>query len=270
MKTPLNTLIVDDEARTRRMLSQRLQRSRECRIVAEASNGKEALAMLRRLRPELLFLDVQMPVMDGFDVLRAMSPKELPLVVFLTTQDHYAISVFEQHGLDYLLKPIAEDRLVAALEHVRENCGKTRLLRQRRLLNELIRQITSGGGQVTRGSGANGQLRPRRGQAPRLAIRDAGRTNWIRQEDIDWIDAAGDYMCVHAGGETYIMRQTMKKLEQELDPSLLQRVHRSTIVNVHRVQGLAPHINGEYFLKLSGGHTIKLSRTYKDKLRFFA
>ena len=160
--------------------------------------------------------------------------------------------------------------MAAALEHVKENCGKVRLRKQRKLLKELIRQITAGGGKVARSRGANGQSRQKGGRVPRLAIRDAGRTNWIRQEDIEWIDAAGDYMCVHAGGVTYIMRQTMKKLEQELDPSLLQRVHRSTIVNVHRVKDLEPHINGEYFLKLSGGHTIKLSRSYKDKLRFFA
>jgi two-component system LytT family response regulator len=106
--------------------------------------------------------------------------------------------------------------------------------------------------------------------APQLAIRDGGLTTWVKQEDIEWIDAAGDYMCVHACGQTFIMRKTMKKLEEELDSSILQRVHRSTIVNVNQVLGMQPHINGEYFLTLKGGHTIKLSRSYKDKLGYFS
>jgi two-component system LytT family response regulator len=110
----------------------------------------------------------------------------------------------------------------------------------------------------------------KRKTAPQLAIRDGGLTTWVKQADIDWIDAAGDYMCVHAGGETLIMRMTMKKLEQELDPSILQRIHRSTIVNIHRVREMRPHINSEYFLTLEGGHTLKLSRSYKDKLSYFS
>ena len=120
-----------------------------------------------------------------------------------------------------------------------------------------------------RHSRARGTDRTKRAETARLAIRDAGRTTWILQRDIEWIDAAGDYMCVHAGGETFIMRKTMKQLEQELDSSILQRVHRSTIVNIDQVRELKPHINGEYFLTLRAGHTIKLSRSYKDKLRLF-
>jgi two-component system LytT family response regulator len=109
-----------------------------------------------------------------------------------------------------------------------------------------------------------------RDEAPTLVIKDGGSTTWIPQEKIEWIDAAGDYMCVHSGGETYILRTTMKKLEKSLNADYLQRVHRSTIVNVHRVKELRAHINGEYFLTLKGGHTVKMSRTYKDKLRFFS
>jgi two-component system LytT family response regulator len=117
---------------------------------------------------------------------------------------------------------------------------------------------------------ARGVDKLKRKETPKLAIRDGGRTTWVKQEDIEWIDAAGDYMCVHAGGETYIMRMTMKKLEQELDASILQRIHRSTIVNVNQVREMQAHINGEYYLTLNCGHTIKLSRSYKDKLRHFS
>jgi len=122
----------------------------------------------------------------------------------------------------------------------------------------------------TRQSRARDSGRTKRAETARLAIRDAGRTTWVLQRDIEWIDAAGDYMCVHAGGETHIMRKTMKQLETELDASILQRVHRSTIVNIDQVRELKPHINGEYFLTLKAGHTVKLSRSYKDKLGFFS
>ena len=123
---------------------------------------------------------------------------------------------------------------------------------------------------VARHSKSRGTDRTKRAEPARLAIHDAGRTTWILQRAIEWIDAAGDYMCVHAGGETYIMRKTMKQLELELDSSILQRVHRSTIVNIDQVRELKPHINGEYFLTLKAGHTIKLSRSYKDKLSLFS
>jgi two-component system LytT family response regulator len=136
-------------------------------------------------------------------------------------------------------------------------------------LLELVGQITGQPVRSMRELTARGIDRLKKKESPRLAIRDGGRTTWIKQEDIEWIDAAGDYMCVHSGGETYIMRMTMKKLEKELDPAILQRIHRSTIVNVNAVREMQAHINGEYFLTLQSGHTIKLSRSYKDKLRFF-
>ena len=269
MAKPLRTIIVDDEALARRGLRHRLAGRDDVHIVAEARNGREALKLIEDEKPDLMFLVIQMPGMDGFDVLRALDAERMPAIVFVTAFDDYAIQAFEAHALDYLLKPIDEDRLADALARTRDFVERNQALRHRESLLRLVGQIT--GRQVgtmddIRGTGVD---RLKRRDPPKLAIKDGGSTTWLRQDEIEWIDAAGDYMCVHANGETYILRQTMKKLEAELDPAILQRVHRSTIVNVKRVREMRAHINGEYFLTLSNGHTVKLSRSYKDKLRHF-
>lgn len=270
MENPLKTIIVDDESLARRGLKHRLKDVNDVEIVAEAANGREALKLIRERNPDLVFLDIQMPGMDGFDVLRALAPGELPAIVFVTAFDDYAIKAFEAHALDYLLKPIEDRRLTEALDRVREHRERKRAVDHRKSLLELVGQITGQPVGSMRELAARGVDKLKRKETPKLAIRDGGRTTWVKQEDIEWIDAAGDYMCVHAEGETYIMRMTMKQLENELDPAMLQRVHRSTIVNVKRVREMQAHINGEYFLTLNGGHTVKLSRSYKEKLRHFS
>ena len=270
MENPLKTIIVDDESLARRGLKHRLKNVDDVDIVAEAANGREALKLIRERSPDLVFLDIQMPGMDGFDVLRALEPGELPAIVFVTAFDDYAIKAFEAHALDYLLKPIEDSRLAEALDRVREHRERKRAVEHRKSLLELVGRITGQPIRSMHDLAARGVDRLKRKEAPKLAIRDGGRTTWVKQEDIEWIDAAGDYMCVHAEGETYIMRMTMKQLEKELDPDILQRIHRSTIVNVNRVREMQAHINGEYFLTLNGGHIVKLSRSYKEKLRHFS
>jgi len=265
----LKTIIVDDEALARRGLKHRLKDMPDVAIVAEARNGREALNLIRSDLPDLVFLDIQMPGMDGFDVLRALAPEEMPAIVFVTAFDAYAIKAFEANALDYLLKPIEDARLGEALDRVRENRDHKRAVKHRRSLLQLVGQITGQPVRSMKELKARGIDRLKKREQPRLAIRDGGTTTWLQQQDIEWIDAAGDYMCVHSGGETYILRMTMKKLEKELDPEILQRVHRSTIVNVKQVKSMHAHINGEYFLTLQSGHTLKLSRSYKEKLRFF-
>jgi two-component system LytT family response regulator len=270
MENPLKTIIVDDESLARRGLKHRLKDVGDVAIIAEAANGREALKLIREHHPDLVFLDIQMPGMDGFDVLRALTPGDMPAIVFVTAFDDYAIKAFEAHALDYLLKPIEDSRLAEALDRVREHRERKHALEHRKSLLELVSQITGQPVRSMRELTARGVDKLKKKESPRLAIRDGGRTTWVKQEDIEWIDAAGDYMCVHSGGETHIMRMTMKKLEKELDPAILQRVHRSTIVNVNRVREMQAHINGEYYLTLNSGHTIKLSRSYKDKLRHFS
>ncbi len=265
----LNTLIVDDEALARRGLKHRLQNIQDIHIIGEAKNGREALALIRERHPDLVFLDIQMPGLNGFDVLRELDPRELPSIVFVTAYDEFAIKAFEANAVDYILKPIENERLHEALHRVRERQSARRAKKDRASLLNLVSQITGESiTSVDEISGKNLELLKK--PAARLAIKDAGKTTWVQQEDIEWIDAAGDYMCVHVAGQTHIMRKTMKELEQELDPSLLQRVHRSAIINVKQVVEMQSHINGEYFLTLKNGHTLKLSRTYKDKLKYLS
>jgi two-component system LytT family response regulator len=265
----LKTLIVDDESLARRGLAHRLKNIADIEIVGEANNGREALTLIEEKSPDLVFLDIQMPGINGFEVVQQLDIKTMPVILFLTAYDEYAVQAFEANALDYILKPIDEERLHQVLEKVRDNLNQKRALIQKRQLLELVSQFSgetiSSFAELEEKNVAD--LMPK--EPSRLAIRDAGRTTWVNQEDIEWIDAAGDYMCVQANGTTYIMRKTMKELEKELDESILQRIHRSTIVNIKHVREMESHINGEYFLTLMSGHRVKLSRTYKDKLVLF-
>lgn len=265
----LKTLIVDDESLARRGLAHRLKNIADIEIVGEANNGREALKLIEEKSPDLVFLDIQMPGINGFEVVQQLDIKTMPVILFLTAYDEYAVQAFEANALDYILKPIDEERLHQVLEKVRDNLNQKRAVIQKRQLLELVSQFSG----ETISSFAELEEKNVADFVPkepsRLAIRDAGRTTWVNQDDIEWIDAAGDYMCVQAQGTTYIMRKTMKELEKELDESILQRIHRSTIVNIKHVREMESHINGEYFLTLESGHRVKLSRTYKDKLALF-
>jgi two-component system LytT family response regulator len=265
----LKTIIVDDESLARRGLKLRLSNREDVNIIAEARNGREALDLIRKLKPDLVFLDIQMPGMDGFDVLRKLPAEQMPAIVFVTAFNDYAIKAFEANALDYLLKPIEDSRLSEALDRVTENLDQRLALKHKESLLQLVGDITGEPVGSMEELSARDVASLKKKEIPKLAIKDGGRTTWIPQDKIEWIDAAGDYMCVHSGGETHIMRMTMKMLEASLDPDYLHRIHRSTIVNIHQVKQMRAHINGEYFLTLNGGHTVKLSRTYKDKLKFF-
>lgn len=267
--TQIRTLIVDDEALSRRGLVIRLERAAEFRIIAQASNGREALEAIREHQPDLVFLDIQMPGLSGFDVLKELPATTMPLIVFVTAYDRYAIQAFEARAIDYLLKPVDDARFAAALEHIREHFVHRNAVAHRDRLIGLLAEIT-GGGELALDdllAGAGGALAGK--HLEMLPIRQGRETVRVEASAIDWIDAAGDYMCVHADGQTYVLRGTMKDLEGALDPRLFQRVHRSTIVNLRRVRRLRAHMNGEYFLTLEGGHELKLSRSYRDKVDYF-
>ena len=263
----LKTLIVDDEALARRGLKHRLAAAKDLTVVAEARNGREALQAIAEHEPDLVFLDIQMPGLDGFDVLTRLSGK-VPAIIFVTAYDQYAIKAFEANALDYLLKPIEPTRLQAALDKVRQHQDRQRALEHKRSLLKLVSDITGQPVESMRELTARKIDELQKKPAPKLVIRDGGHVTWVPQDEIEWIDAAGDYMCVHANGETHIMRETMKRLEKGLDPSILQRVHRSTIVNIHQICEMQSHINGEYFLTLKSGQKLKLSRSYKHKLKY--
>jgi two-component system, LytTR family, response regulator len=264
----IRTLIVDDEPLARRGLELRLQRHADIKIVGEAGNGREAFHTISALKPQLMFLDVQMPGVDGFGLLRAVPASMLPLTVFVTAYDQYALAAFAASALDYLLKPVDDARLNEAIERARMHLASRAANDQCEQLLKLLAAV-SNTPDLRLDEALAGDVTLRR-PVDKLAIRDGQRVVRVDLDAIQWIDAAGDYMCVHTTDATHVLRGTMHELEQRLDPQRFQRVHRSTIVNLARVKELRPHQNGEYFLLLDSGHELKLSRSYKDKLRLLA
>ena len=264
----LRALIVDDEELARRGLEIRLLALPDISIVGQCRNGREALAAVTDATPDLMFLDIQMPGMDGFEVLRKMSGSSMPIVIFVTAFDEYAIRAFDANALDYLLKPINDERLVEAVERARIALDERQAHLHRSKLLKFVCELT--GQELTLDNALFEANRDEPRFPRRLAIQDGRQTNCVEVDSIDWVDAAGDYMCVHVDGETFVLRGTMKRLEELLDPKMFVRVHRSAIVNRHRVSALRPHRNGEYFLKLDCDHELKLSRKYKSNLRRFA
>ena len=261
----IRTLIVDDEPLARRGLELRLSGLPDVEVVRQCANGREALAAIAELQPDLMFLDIQMPGLSGFDVIAQVPQSSLPLVVFVTAFDRFALDAFEAHALDYLLKPVDDARLARAMERVRGQWQQRQALAEREQLMALLADVRGRGEIVPETAVAGVRLEPRR-YASILPIRAGRETLRLDVSGIDWIDAAGDYICVHAGGQTHVLRATMKELEDMLDPQVFQRVHRSTIVNLARVRSLRPHLNGECYLKLASGQEVKLSRSYRDKV----
>ena len=260
----IQTLIVDDEPLARRGLELRLARHPDIQIVGEAGNGREAFHAISALRPDLMFLDVQMPGVDGFGLLRAVPVSMLPLTVFVTAFDQYALAAFAASALDYLLKPVEDARLDQAVERARAQLASRAANDHCEQLLRLLATLSQTP-DLRLADVLAGETPPRTGD--KLAIKDGQRILRVDMEAIQWIDAAGDYMCVHTAQDTHVLRGTMAELEQRLDPQRFQRVHRSAIVNLARVKEMRPHQNGEFFLVLDSGHELKLSRSYKDKVK---
>jgi two-component system LytT family response regulator len=266
MTERIRAIVVDDEELARRGIELRLRAHPDIELVAHCTCGREALEAIAHEQPDLVFLDVQMPGINGFEVVKHLPQATLPLVIFVTAYDRYALDAFAAHALDYLLKPVDDTRLAQSLDRVRHEMQQQTLIARHAHLLKLIAQV-DGANHLDRRD-LIAQLRNL--SAPRYAsvlpIRTDNETVRLPVASIDWIDAAGDYMCVHAQGNTYVLRETMKALETVLDPTQFARVHRSTIVNVARVQRLRPHMNGEYFLMLASGQELKLSRSYRESL----
>lgn len=256
---------MDDEALARKGLAMRLEQFAQIELIRACASGREALNAIAELEPELLFLDIQMPGMTGFDVIKQLQQDNMPLVIFVTAYDAFAVDAFNVHAVDYLLKPIEHDRLQQAVDKVVQEMDVKQIQLQKQRLLDIVIGLTGKSEvaieQLLKADDAQA------GYADKLAIKDGSSTSFVPIRDIDWIDAAGDYMCVHVQGATHIMRTTMKELEALLDPAIFQRVHRSTIVNLERVEKVSSHINGEFHLTLSCGSSLKMSRSYKDKVR---
>jgi len=262
----IKTIIVDDESLARRGLTIRLEKYNDVELIAQCKNGREALASIEELSPDLVFLDIQMPGIDGFEVVRKIQADSMPLIVFVTAFDQYAVDAFEVHAVDYVLKPIDEERLNTAIERVRLQLKQSDEQNQKQRLMDLITNITGESAakideMLAKGNDI-GENYPEK-----IAIKDGGETTLVLSKDIAWVDAAGDYMCVHANDQVHVLRSTMKSLEAKLNPNNFQRVHRSTIVNLEMIEKVCSHINGEYFLVLKGGSRLKMSRSYRDKIK---
>ena len=263
----LKAIIVDDEELACKGLKMRLDAIPEVEVAAVCGNGKAGLAAIVEHEPDLVFLDIQMPEMTGFDMIREIQGDLMPLIIFVTAYDAYAIDAFKVHAVDYLLKPVEAERLQEAVTRALQQKQQSQAANEKQRLLEMLVSLTG------KSESAIGELldspEDLSPQANRLAIKDGSSTTFVPIKDIDWIDAAGDYMCIHASGQTHIMRTTMKDLEARLDPGIFQRVHRSTIVNLQRVEKVSSHINGEFHLTLSCGSSLKMSRSYKDKVKHF-
>jgi len=265
---PLRTLIVDDEHLARRGLSMRLADFATVEVVGECGNGEDALAAIARQQPDLVFLDIQMPGLSGFDVIARVQSDVMPLVVFVTAFNEFAVEAFKVNAIDYVLKPVDSERLeqavnraVAATQQRTAESEKQRLMDALKTLHNVdVTEVLSDArtGEESR----SGEQFPQK-----LVIRDGGETRFVPIREVQWIDAAGDYMCVHAGPDTHIMRSTMKHLETLLDPDTFLRVHRSTIVNRHCIKSARTDGSGEYHLCLDGGTELKVSRGYRDVVR---
>jgi len=263
----LKAIIVDDEELARQGLAMRLESIDDVQVVRECANAREALDAIVELEPDLVFLDIQMPGKSGLEMIEDIQGDVMPLIVFVTAYDSYAVEAFKVHAVDYLLKPVEEERLLEAVNAVREQRRHNEVNSEKDRLMEMVVSLTGKSATAIDEMLESGEEFVER--PDRLAIKDGSSITFVPVREIDWIDAAGDYMCVHVGGDTHIMRTTMKELESRLDPSIFQRIHRSTIVNLERVDKVSSHINGEFHLTLKCGNSLKMSRSYKDKVKHF-
>ncbi|HVH68271.1 MAG TPA: LytTR family DNA-binding domain-containing protein [Gemmatimonadales bacterium] len=255
---PIRTLIVDDEPTARAGIRQLLSGDPEIVVMGECADGRQASAAIRESAPDLVFLDVQMPELDGFGVLREVGVDSPPAFVFVTAYDQYALRAFEVHAIDYLLKPFTDERFRESLQRAKQQVRQGQLVGLSRKLAALLDGVDGGARALDRPS------RPE--YLERLVVKSGGKVTLVRVADIEWIDAEGDYVRIHVGKAWHLLRETMKNLEGQLDPERFVRIHRSTIVNLERVKELQPFFRGEYVVVLQSGITLKLSRGYRDHL----
>lgn len=252
MQGPIRTLIVDDEPLARDGLRHLLAGDPGVSLVGECSNGRDALNILSRGGVDLVFLDVQMPEMTGLQMLDHLELRPWPVMVFVTAFDHYALEAFRVHALDYLLKPFTDDQFRETLERAKSILHAKNVADMTSKLDALMRHLAGGRG---------GPF------VARIPIQTAGRTEFVRTSDIDWIEAADYYVEIHAGSKTHLLRETMNNLEAQLDPASFVRIHRSTIVNTDRIQAMEPFFKGDYCVVLKDGKKLKVSKNRVEKLK---
>lgn len=262
----IRTILVDDEKLAIQGLELRLQPFDDIEIVATCHNGREAIRKIKTLKPDLVFLDIQMPGFDGFSVVQGVMDIDPPLFVFVTAYSEHAIKAFEAQAIDYLMKPVEPERLADTMDRVRSRLADKRTLDELDRLRTVINEVAPDAADNLSSMGDD--LASTRFEKL-INIKDRGQIFRVDVESIERIDAAGDYMCIYTADNSLILRETMKDLEKRLDPRTFQRVHRSTIVNLDQVRQVKPHTNGECFLVLGSGAQVKVSRSYRDVVARF-
>ena len=245
----IRAVIVDDEPLARRRIADLLVAVDDIEIIAQCANGEEAIQTMEASRPDLLFLDVQMPEIDGFDVLQAIGIGTVPVVIFVTAYDQFAVRAFEANAVDYLQKPFDDERFVTALQRARERISQRKTGDVESRLLAVLKEV----------HGERGYLR-------RLVVPAGQRSIFIRVEDIDWIEAERNYVRLHVGDRAHLLRENMSRLESALDPAKFTRIHRSTIVNIDRIQSLESLVHGEYMVVLHDGTKLTSGRAYRGNL----
>jgi two-component system LytT family response regulator len=266
----LRTIIVDDEPLARKLLRALLSEIPEVELVAECKNGHEAVQATLRLTPDLLILDIQMPGVSGFDVIKELQADVVPMVIFCTAYQRYALDAFDLYAVDYLLKPVDEKRLQLAIARTRERFNDVEDSTEHKsplmgAIDEIAKKAAARSSTKQPDQSTEEPLAGDR----KIVIKDNEGTVLVSIDDIDWVDAAGDYMCVHVKGETLILRSTLKNLVSKLDPEMFVRIHRSTVVNLKRIVKATPLNKGEYILDLDCDEQLKVSRNYRQAIKDF-
>lgn len=243
----IRTLIVDDEPLARERIHSFLAAESDIQVLAECGSGEEALEAIRKQKPDLVFLDVQMPGLNGLDVLRSLDPGLMPVVIFVTAYDQHALAAFEVHALDYLLKPFKQARFKEALQRAREQVANKNAGALTHQLLDLL-----------------GERKPETAHLTRLAVKTADRILFLKAEQLDWLEAAGNYVVLHVGKQTHILRETLGSLEAKLDPERFLRISRSALVNVEQIKELQPLFKGEYAVVLQGGQQLTMTRGIRE------
>lgn len=246
----IRTMVVDDEPVARERIVSLLAQEQDIEVVGECSDGHQAVSAIQAQHPDLVFLDVQMPACDGFGVIEQVGADRMPPVVFVTAYDEYALRAFEVHAIDYLLKPFGRDRFQQTLQHAREHLERRRAGDLGKRLLALVQD-----------------LKPEPQKLDRLVVKSGGRVFFLRTDEIDWIEAAGNYVRLHLTDDSHLFRETMNNMESRLDTNRFVRIHRSRIVNTDRIKELQPWFNGEYVVVLQNGSRLTLSRGYREKLQ---
>ena len=260
----IRTILVDDEKLAIQGLQLRLEKFPDVEIIETCANGREAIRKIKTEKPDLVFLDVQMPGFDGFSVVKGVMEIDPPLFVFVTAYEEHAIRAFEANAVNYLMKPVDEDKLADTLDRVRTRLAEKRSAEEAKKLQEVLAEVAP---EAMENLPSDEEAAGRYEKL--INVKDRGQIFRVDVDTIEHIEAAGDYMCIYTGDNSLILRETMKDLERRLDPRVFQRVHRSTIVNLDQVRQVKPHTNGECFLVLDSGAEVKVSRSYRDVVARF-